>query len=82
MRYRRTRIAGGTYFFTVNLAERQRCLLVEHIDVLRAAVKSVRQSHFFHIDAFVVLPDHLYALWTLPQGDADQGSIFAGYRQQ
>lgn len=41
MRYQRTKIVGGTYFFTVNLAERQRCLLVEHIAVLCAAVKSM-----------------------------------------
>ena len=29
MRYRRADVAGGTYFFTVNLAERKRTLLVE-----------------------------------------------------
>ncbi len=71
MRYRRANIKGGTYFFTVNLAERKRCLLVEYIDVLRAAVKLAKQRHPFYIDAFVVLPNHLHALWTLPEGDAD-----------
>ncbi len=35
MHYRRTDIAGGTYFFTVNLAERRRTLLVDHADMLR-----------------------------------------------
>jgi putative transposase len=34
MRYRRTRTPGGTYFFTVNLAERKRIFLVDHIDEL------------------------------------------------
>ncbi|MBI3069331.1 MAG: hypothetical protein HY323_09920 [Betaproteobacteria bacterium] len=34
MRYRRARIAGGTYFFTVNLSDRRARLLVEHIDAL------------------------------------------------
>jgi len=71
MQYRRTDVKGGTYFFTVNLAERRHHLLVEHIDVLRHAVQQVKQQHPFHIDAFVVLPDHLHAIWTLPQGDAD-----------
>lgn len=71
MRYRRANIKGGTYFFTVNLAERKLRLLVEQVDVLREAVKTVKQKHPFYIDAFVVLPDHLHAIWTLPEGDAD-----------
>ena len=69
--YRRNRVPGGTYFFTVNLLERRRRLLVEHVDALRAAVRSVRDRHPFHVDAWVVLPDHLHCLWTLPSGDAD-----------
>ncbi len=71
MQYRRSNLKGGTYFFTVNLAERHRGLLVENVDFLRTAVKSVKQRHPFDIDAFVVLPDHLHTIWTLPQGDAD-----------
>jgi putative transposase len=35
--YRRARVPGGTYFFTVNLLERDRRLLVDHVDVLRIA---------------------------------------------
>lgn len=64
--YRRNRVAGGTYFFTVNLADRGSHLLVERIDLLRASVRRVRQLSPFHIDAWVVLPDHLHAVWTLP----------------
>jgi putative transposase len=69
--YRRYRIKGGTYFFTVNLVERNRTLLTDHISALREAFRSVKQTHPFHIDAMVVLPDHLHALWTLPEGDDD-----------
>jgi len=69
--YRRYRIKGGTYFFAVNLVERKRNLLTEHIGTLREAFRSVKQAHPFHIDAMVVLPDHLHALWTLPEGDED-----------
>lgn len=71
MRYRRARKAGGTYFFTVNLAERSRTLLVDRIDDLRNAVRRVKQDHPFDIVAWTVLPDHLHAIWSLPEGDAD-----------
>jgi putative transposase len=69
--YRRNRIPGGTYFFTVNLLERKSHLLVKHIDVLREAVRITKRKHPFHIDARVVLPDHLHCIWTLPAGDDD-----------
>jgi putative transposase len=69
--YRRYRIDGGTYFFTVNLAERQRSLLTERIDSLRDAFRVVKNTHPFVIDAVVVLPEHLHAISTLPQGDDD-----------
>ena len=69
--YRRNFIAGGSFFFTVNLADRRLQLLTEHIEELRDAFRTVRQRHPFTIDAIVVLPDHLHAVWTLPEGDAD-----------
>ncbi|SDR12285.1 putative transposase [Pseudoxanthomonas sp. CF385] len=69
--YRRAFVPGATYFFTVNLADRQATLLVDHIDLLRDAVRYTRKRHPFDIDAMVVLPDHLHAVWTLPPGDAD-----------
>jgi putative transposase len=55
----------------VNLAERRLSLLTDHLDVLRAAFRETHQRHPFTIDAIVVLPDHLHAVWTLPEGDAD-----------
>jgi putative transposase len=69
--YRRNLIAGGRYFFTVNLADRRLGLLVDHVDLLRAAFRSARVRHPFDIDAIVVLPDHLHTIWTLPEGDSD-----------
>src|SRR5512139_2436227 len=69
--YRRYRLAGGTYFFTVNLAGRNNRLLTDRIDLLRQAFREVGQAHPFTIDAVVVLPDHLHAVWTLPEGDSD-----------
>ncbi len=86
MRYRRAAVAGATYFFTVNLADRQSGLLVDHVDVLRATLRRVRQAHPFHIDAMVVLPDHLHAIWTLPAGDSDYSMrwmlVKAGFSRQ
>jgi putative transposase len=71
MRYRRASVASGTYFFTVNLADRSSRLLVAHIDALRSAVRVVKQRHPFEIVAWVVLPEHMHAIWTLPEDDHD-----------
>ncbi|MCB1561189.1 MAG: transposase [Xanthomonadales bacterium] len=71
MRYRRSQAAGGTYFFTVNLRDRRGTLLVDHVDDLRRATRIVRERHPFVIDAWAVLPDHLHAVWTLPEDDSD-----------
>jgi putative transposase len=69
--YRRYRLKGGTYFFTVNLAERKHNLLIEHIDDLRNAFREIKHAHPFRIDAIAVMPDHLHTLWTLPEDDDD-----------
>lgn len=69
--YRRYRIPGGCYFFTVNLLERRRALLVDEIEWLREVVRVVKQKRPFYIDAWVVLPDHMHCIWTLPPDDVD-----------
>jgi len=69
--YRRSNVAGASYFFTVNLADRSSALLVEQIALLRAAFKYAQARHPFAIDAIAVLPDHLHAIWILPAGDGD-----------
>ena len=69
--YRRASVPGGCWFFTVNLLERRKTLLVDHIAFLGEAVATTHQDHPFTIDAFVVLPDHLHAVWTLPPDDHD-----------
>jgi putative transposase len=69
--YRRSLVAGGSYFFTLNLAERRLRLLTEHIGLLRTAFRNTRARHPLTIEAIIVLPDHLHAIWTLPEGDAD-----------
>ena len=69
--YRRHYINGGTWFFTVNLRDRESRFLVQRIDALRQAVAIVRKQKPFHIDAWVVLPEHLHCVWTLPGNDSD-----------
>ena len=69
--YKRYRKPGGTYFFTVNLLDRRIDTLTRHVDALRAAVLATRRERPFHIDAWVVLPDHMHCVWTLPAGDHD-----------
>jgi len=71
VRYRRNFVPGGTYFFTVTLSDRRSFVLVHHIDVLRAAFRKTRAERPFAGDAIVVLPEHLHAILTLPDGDAD-----------
>jgi REP-associated tyrosine transposase len=68
---RRNRVPGGTFFFTVNLLDRRSELLVTQIEAFRGAIRRVRRRTPFHIDAWVVRPDHMHCLWTLPEGDAD-----------
>jgi putative transposase len=80
--YRRYRVPGGTYFFTVNLLERHsNDLLIRHIDALRHVVRETRKRWPFHIDAWVVLPEHLHCVWTLPVGDDDNANRWRVIKQ-
>ncbi|GGL73769.1 REP-associated tyrosine transposase [Wenxinia marina] len=69
--YLRRRGPGGTYFFTVKLAEAGSGVLIDHVDLLRRAYAHMAALKPLTCHAMVVLPDHLYALWTLPEEDAD-----------
>ena len=71
-RYRRATTAGSSYFFTV-VAYRRQTIFCDEVfrNALRTAIASVRVAHPFVIDAWVLLPDHLHCVWTLPEGDAD-----------
>ena len=69
--YIRPRIAGACIFFTVRLSVSTGPVLIDRIDCLRTAVRRTRAERPFHIDAWVVLPDHIHAVWTLPENDWD-----------
>jgi putative transposase len=69
--YRRAFVPGGCWFFTANLLDRRSGLLTTEIEALREATRRTRERHPFRIDAFVVLPNHVHAIWTLPSDDAE-----------
>lgn len=69
--YRRNYVSGGGYFFTVNLLERNKSLLVDQIGALRRSISNTHRNKPFDIDAWVILPDHMHCIWTLPENDSD-----------
>jgi putative transposase len=69
--YIRSRTPGATFFFTLTLQDRSARFLVDYVAELRSCVAAVKARHPFEIDAIVVLPEHLHALWTLPPDDGD-----------
>jgi len=69
--YRRNFVPGGTFFFTVALADRRSSTLVDYVDSLRAAFRVTRKERPFSVDAIVILPEHLHAMLTMPADDSD-----------
>ena len=69
--YKRLYQAGATYFFTVNLHNRDSDLLIRYIDVLRKAVSHIQKLHPFKIHAWVVLPEHMHCILEMPEHDAN-----------
>lgn len=70
-RYRRPMAPGRPVFFTVCLADRGSTALLDHLDLLRDAVRDTIHDRPFDILAWVVLPDHMHAVWRLPKADPD-----------
>ncbi len=68
--YRRLDATGATVFFTV-VTERRRPIFngPPAVDLLRAALGRVISDHPFTIDAIVIMPEHIHAIWTMPPGD-------------
>ena len=76
--YRRSKIAGGIYFFTVVTEERRPVLTTEAVRMaLHEAIQQARTTMPFQIEAWVLLPDHLHCIWTLPEGDANYSARWA-----
>ena len=71
--YRRSLAEGATFFFTLTLANRTSSLLTAEINRLRNAYSCVHTKYPFETIAICVLPNHLHAVWRLPEADADFG---------
>ena len=69
--YIHPKVPGAAVFFTVALVDRGADTLLREIDMLRQAVRVTRTKRPFAINAWVVLPDHMHCVWTLPEADAD-----------
>jgi len=68
--YRRSSMDGCTYFFTLVSFRRQKILCDDLIrNELRKAINDTRLKYPFTIDAWILLPDHLHCIWTLPEND-------------
>lgn len=80
--YVRPRVGGATVFFTVALARRGDDLLVREVERLRDAVRATKVERPFVIDAWVVLPDHLHAVWTLPEADSDYSTRWGAIKSR
>lgn len=63
---------GSVFFFTLVSYQRRPILCHPTIrNALRRAIEDVRQTRPFAIDGWVLMPDHLHCIWTLPEGDTD-----------
>ena len=81
--YRRWRIEGGTFFFTV-VAYRRAPLFTDPraCCLLGEKLRACKQLWPFEVDAIVLLPEHLHAIWTLPAGDADYSRRWAWIKKE
>ena len=81
--YRRLRIPGGSYFFTLALYDRRSAVLTDAPvrAALRKAIMETRRTRPWSIDAWVLLPDHLHCIWTLPAGDADYSTRWSAIKR-
>ena len=70
--YRRATIPGGTFFFTVVTFDRRPLFAEQRSQrLLGEVLRECQRDWPFELNAIVLLPDHLHAIWTMPQGDTN-----------
>ena len=79
-RYRRATVEGGIFFFTLALADRSSDLLVRQIDRLQSSYAVMQKRLPVETIAICILPNHLHALWQLPDGDANFASRWSLFK--
>ncbi len=76
--YRRVRIPGASYFFTVVTHRRQAILCNRGVPrLLLDTMNQVREELPFSLEALVIMPDHLHSLWSLPETSSDYSKRWA-----
>jgi putative transposase len=81
--YRRRYTPGGTFFFTVVTQARRslfQCPLNRQL--LRTAFDTIFTRRPVDVVAWVILPDHLHAVWTLPPDDADYSTRWRRIKEE
>ncbi len=70
--YRRDQTPGGTWFFTVVAFKRRPIFCQQQFrESLQRSIIRTGEVLPFKINAWVLLPDHLHCVWTLPDNDAE-----------
>jgi putative transposase len=81
--YRRADASGACYFFTVVTLRRRKILTAADCRLwLRHAITATRTHYPFTINAWVLLPDHLHCIWTLPENDNDFSVRWNGIKRR
>jgi len=81
--YRRWRVEGGTYFFTV-VSNRRTTIFADATarTLLGEVLRECQTKWPFDVNAIVLLPEHLHVLWSLPRGDADYSLRWAWIKKE
>lgn len=81
--YKRVKLGGATYFFTVVTVDRNPILIKPTvIDAMRNAILNVKNKYPFKIEAWVVMPDHMHCIWALPPGDCDYSKRWGLFKKE
>lgn len=80
--YRRAKVKGATYFFTLATLDRRPIMTEEALrSALRQAIREVKASKPFDVIAWVLLPEHMHAIWQLPEHDADYSARWSAIKR-
>jgi putative transposase len=81
--YRRAFVPGGTFFFTLVTNLRRPIFNSESSrNLLGKLFRQCQAQWPFTVDAIVLLPDHLHAIWSLPPGDSGYSRRWAWIKKE
>lgn len=81
--YRRAYVPGGTFFFTVKTEHNTPVFgAPELVKLLGVILREARSRWPYTTKAFVILPDHLHAIWSLPPGDTNYSTQWAWIKKE